>query len=88
MKSAYPGIPRMHAEHPLVVEIGRDISYFPRMAVMRLSADDIVADEVSDIAAAPLQIGEMLALEGAQHDQVALHPQPVRLIERHSERCR
>jgi hypothetical protein len=49
------------------------------MAAMRLGVDAIAADEMSDIAAAPLQIGEMLALEGkgAQHYHLlSIHSPP------------
>jgi hypothetical protein len=59
--------------------IDRHLVEVPQMRAVLPGIDDIAADEMPDIAAAPLQIEEMIALEGkgAQQDtSLSIHSPP------------
>src|SRR5215472_716063 len=61
----------------------RDLVQIAEMRAVLPGIDDIAADVMSDIAAMPLHVEEILAPEwkGPQHDDVAIHPKPAMLVE-------
>jgi hypothetical protein len=63
--------------------IERNLIKSPEVKAVRLCVNDVAANEVSlSIAGPPLQVEEAIAVEreGAQQDDVSVHPQPAMLI--------